>query len=226
MADHGQDEEMSHSSRRRPDRPPRPPPPVIATTGGMQRSRSESPLRSERRSLPTSEQGRTIQFLIPDNVMPESQDFWPRKKKKEKPNETNTEEDAIEPEESGMQREHGLPTYLGEEPNETDTDPKPKTNTKTVPVVSRLTKLIFRKKSAPENQDDPSPDIGSLRQSSVQARISREPSKKVKRFLYTTDEEVRDALVEFGVFIVFLILTSLGKLLHYIDSRYLQPITL
>ncbi|KAH8419463.1 hypothetical protein KR222_005913, partial [Zaprionus bogoriensis] len=35
---------------------------------------------------------------------------------------------------------------------------------------------------------------------------------KVLRIMYTTDEEVRDALVEFGVFIIFLILTSLVTL--------------
>ncbi|KAH8262915.1 hypothetical protein KR044_002021 [Drosophila immigrans] len=36
--------------------------------------------------------------------------------------------------------------------------------------------------------------------------------QKASRILYTTDEEVRDALVEFAVFIVFLILTSLVTL--------------
>ncbi|XP_068151192.1 polycystin-2-like protein 2 [Drosophila tropicalis] len=35
---------------------------------------------------------------------------------------------------------------------------------------------------------------------------------KTSRILYTTDEEVRDALMEFGVFIIFLILTSLVTL--------------
>lgn len=34
---------------------------------------------------------------------------------------------------------------------------------------------------------------------------------KATRILYTTDEEVRDALMEFAVFIIFLVLTSLGK---------------
>ncbi|XP_017156668.1 uncharacterized protein LOC108165118 isoform X2 [Drosophila miranda] len=35
---------------------------------------------------------------------------------------------------------------------------------------------------------------------------------KTSRILYTTDEEVRDALMEFGVFIIFLVLTSLVTL--------------
>ncbi|EDW26892.1 GL14538 [Drosophila persimilis] len=35
---------------------------------------------------------------------------------------------------------------------------------------------------------------------------------KTSRVLYTTDEEVRDALMEFGVFIIFLVLTSLVTL--------------
>ncbi|EDW04156.1 polycystic kidney disease 2-like 2 protein isoform X1 [Drosophila grimshawi] len=51
---------------------------------------------------------------------------------------------------------------------------------------------------------DPDPD---------RLRISgREGQQKATRILYTTDEEVRDALMEFGVFIIFLILTSLVTL--------------
>lgn len=236
MADNGQDEELPRWRHRRPERPPRPPPPLIATSR-TERSRSESPTRSDyvppRRSPPSSVQPRTIQFLIPDNVMPQSHDFWPGKKKtKDKPNETNTEEDTVGPDEPAIRLDSAhktmerakLPAYFGEEPNETDTDPKPK------PKPERRTVNLFnlvsrKKKPETENQDTLSANR-SGRVSGMPGPTSREPAKKVKRFLYTTDEEVRDALVEFGVFIVFLILTSLGKLLRSIDSRYLQSIIL
>lgn len=227
MANNGQDEELPRSRRRRPERPPRPPPPLIATAR-TERSRSESPTRSDyvpsHRSPSSSVQPRTIQFLIPDNEMPQSHDFWPgKKKKKEKPNETNTEEDTVEPddptfrrysERESMERKK-LPTYF--EPDETDTDPKPQPERK---KLFTLKNLISGKKSRTEHRDTLSPVDRSGRPSVVQGPTSREPAKKVKRFLYTTDEEVRDALVEFGVFIMFLILTSLGKFLSSIDSRY------
>ncbi|XP_041451622.1 polycystic kidney disease 2-like 2 protein [Drosophila obscura] len=44
------------------------------------------------------------------------------------------------------------------------------------------------------------------------AQISQNQKGKTTRILYTTDEEVRDALLEFGVFIIFLVLTSLVTL--------------
>ncbi|KAH8281898.1 hypothetical protein KR054_003972 [Drosophila jambulina] len=78
-----------------------------------------------------------------------------------------------------------------------------------VPIWKRL----FKK--SPTETEEPPPSIPSQSQSQYDRRISAASAQsraKTYRILYTTDEEVRDALIEFTVFIIFLILTSLVTL--------------
>nr|ASU06176.1 polycystic kidney disease 2 protein [Drosophila simulans]ASU06177.1 polycystic kidney disease 2 protein [Drosophila simulans]ASU06180.1 polycystic kidney disease 2 protein [Drosophila simulans]ASU06181.1 polycystic kidney disease 2 protein [Drosophila simulans] len=68
--------------------------------------------------------------------------------------------------------------------------------------------LFKRKKKNVGSSTPPSP-ARRPRAPSVLAASALQNRAKTNRILYTTDEEVRDALVEFSVFIIFLILTSL-----------------
>ncbi|XP_030557260.1 polycystic kidney disease 2-like 2 protein [Drosophila novamexicana] len=70
---------------------------------------------------------------------------------------------------------------------------------------------IFKRREASRpSEADPDPEATQHRRSTIGAREIIKA--KASRILYTTDEEVRDALMEFGVFIIFLILTSLVTL--------------
>ncbi|XP_017065358.2 uncharacterized protein LOC108104034 [Drosophila eugracilis] len=64
---------------------------------------------------------------------------------------------------------------------------------------------MFRKKKGDETSASPR----GQRPGSLTTHTAMQNRAKTNRILYTTDEEVREALVEFSVFIIFLILTSL-----------------
>ncbi|KAH8377065.1 hypothetical protein KR093_003289 [Drosophila rubida] len=71
--------------------------------------------------------------------------------------------------------------------------------------------LLGKKKPKEAEGQEPVDADGYRRRSTVNERHAN-VRQKASRILYTTDEEVRDALVEFAVFIVFLVLTSLVTL--------------
>lgn len=224
--------------------------PIASTSTGWRlthfRSRTESPKpratvrparsRSAPRRPPSPVHPRSIRFLTPDDFNPLGRGFLKRKVKilDESKTEDDSQKPANVPEELIIQEptpkssHYVLPEdtraareskrqatstqyYLSadKEPTETSTDDKLADKQDELPTrKSKLKILVSRRKGR------------------AQARrsIDKGPATKVNRIMYTTDEEVRDALVEFGVFIVFLILTSLGKLLRAIDSIYVQSI--
>ncbi|XP_060666102.1 uncharacterized protein LOC132798308 [Drosophila nasuta] len=87
--------------------------------------------------------------------------------------------------------------------------------TETPSKTDKMLKFLRKKKSPTEeteeeiDQEDPE---GGFRRRSTVPTERHAGRQKQSRILYTTDEEVRDALVEFAVFIVFLVLTSLVTL--------------
>ncbi|XP_043950395.1 polycystic kidney disease 2-like 2 protein isoform X2 [Drosophila biarmipes] len=68
---------------------------------------------------------------------------------------------------------------------------------------------IFKRKKEDESPETSSPATREQRAPSVTGPSALQNRAKTNRILYTTDEEVREALIEFSVFIIFLILTSL-----------------
>ncbi|XP_017012069.2 polycystin-2 [Drosophila takahashii] len=68
---------------------------------------------------------------------------------------------------------------------------------------------IFKRKKKDESPETSSPASREHRTASVTGTSGTQNRTKTNRILYTTDEEVREALIEFSVFIIFLILTSL-----------------
>jgi len=70
---------------------------------------------------------------------------------------------------------------------------------------------IFKRKKNNESPETSSPATREQRAPSISGPSGLQNRAKTNRILYTTDEEVREALIEFSVFIIFLILTSLGK---------------
>ncbi|EDV58804.1 polycystic kidney disease 2-like 2 protein [Drosophila erecta] len=68
---------------------------------------------------------------------------------------------------------------------------------------------FFKRKKKPKDSDASRTPGRGHRLPSVTAASALQNRAKTNRILYTTDEEVREALVEFSVFIIFLILTSL-----------------
>ncbi|XP_002015054.2 polycystic kidney disease 2-like 1 protein [Drosophila persimilis] len=83
-------------------------------------------------------------------------------------------------------------------------------------------RVLFGKKKEPDSsQDKPPTPILSRR-----PRFNKRQMTQVKqsRIYYSTDEEVRDALMEFGVFLIFLVLTSIvalsvrGPYMYYLNN--------
>ncbi|XP_037709169.1 polycystic kidney disease 2-like 2 protein isoform X2 [Drosophila subpulchrella] len=68
---------------------------------------------------------------------------------------------------------------------------------------------IFKRKKNNESPETSSPATRDHRSPSISGPSGLQNRAKTNRILYTTDEEVREALIEFSVFIIFLILTSL-----------------
>ncbi|XP_016926743.2 polycystin-2-like protein 2 [Drosophila suzukii] len=68
---------------------------------------------------------------------------------------------------------------------------------------------IFKRKKNNESPETSSPATREQRAPSISGPSGLQNRAKTNRILYTTDEEVREALIEFSVFIIFLILTSL-----------------
>lgn len=237
MADNnGQDEERRYrrtTAAMRPVSPSLDMPIASTSAAGWRlsrvRSRSESPMRAgltlpaparsrsrsaPRRPPPPPVYPRSVRFLLPDDLNPEAHTSF-LKRKMNIPNESKTEDDSPAPanvpeELTVYETPEGYPSakdhtrrdqstrfYLNmdREPAETSTDDKQpeQPKGKLLEKTHSLKTLVPRRK----------------RQS--RRSIEKAPTK-VNRIMYTTDEEVRDALVEFAVFIVFLILTSLGKL--------------
>ncbi|KAH8249293.1 hypothetical protein KR032_008238 [Drosophila birchii] len=99
-------------------------------------------------------------------------------------------------------------------PRASDKGEQPSTSgdTKTEGVKGKLTQRLFGKRKS-ETRGEPAPEPSPQNQPGRRPSIVNAQNKaKTTRILYTTDEEVRDALIEFTVFIVFLILTSLVTL--------------
>lgn len=216
--------------------------PIASTSAGWRisrvRSRSESPMRAAttapaparsrsapRRPPPPPVHPRSVRFLLPDDLNPEAHTSF-LKRKMHIPNESKTEDDSpapasvpeelIENEAPGtsdghhstkdrLHRTHSTRFYLNidKEPAETSTDDKQPEQPDNQPPEEGLAKRSHSLKNL----------VTHRKEKTVQSRRSIEKTPtKVTRIMYTTDEEVRDALFEFAVFIVFLILTSLGKL--------------
>ncbi|XP_064540533.1 polycystin-2-like protein 2 isoform X2 [Drosophila montana] len=90
-------------------------------------------------------------------------------------------------------------------------DPEEPQPTRSTQRASSVFGTMFKRKEPQRGSDgDQDPEATQHRRSTLG---NREVIKaKAGRILYTTDEEVRDALMEFGVFIIFLVLTSLVTL--------------
>ncbi|KAM8717323.1 hypothetical protein ACLKA7_004083 [Drosophila subpalustris] len=100
-----------------------------------------------------------------------------------------------------------LPPSPIDEPTDEEKPKKPDTRS------DKILKFLNRKKKPTVDEtEEKRSHHDSWRRRSVTDRSNPNARPKSSRILYTTDEEVRDALMEFAVFIVFLLLTSMVTL--------------
>lgn len=107
-----------------------------------------------------------------------------------------------------------LPQKVNESHDHTAPDsPSPSTQPLTTeqappPQKTGIARLFRRKQIYDGDRGESNTEPETRRRSIADRQGMR---TKASRILYTTDEEVREALMEFAVFIIFLILTSLGE---------------
>lgn len=94
-------------------------------------------------------------------------------------------------------------------PDSPRTSTQPLTTEQAPPPQKTGIARLFRRKQIYDGDRGESNTEPETRRRSVSDRQGMRT--KASRILYTTDEEVREALMEFAVFIIFLILTSLGE---------------